>query len=257
MVRGLYTAYTGMANEQKRLDIISNNLANAATVGYKKQSVTNQSFDDLLTYKIKDASDPVVNRNIGSMSLGVKIGEEYTDFSQGSLRETGNTYDLAMDGSGFFKVAVTDENGNETIKYTRDGSFKLNQNGFVVDTDGNRLMSESGYIQIPTDTNEVSIDSDGSVYCDDVLYDKVAVTDFEDYDYLAKFGDNMYEAVDGATEKAATGLVQQGFTEQSNVQSVSEMVQMITITRAYEANSKVIKTVDGMIDKAVNSVGRV
>lgn len=257
MVRGLYTAYTGMANEQKRLDIISNNLANASTVGFKEESVTNQSFDNVLTFKIKDASEAYVERPIGTMSLGVRLGEVYTDYGQGSLRETGNNYDLAIEGKGFFKVAVTDGNGTETTKYTRDGSFKLNANGFVVDDDGNRLMSESGYVQIPTDVSEVAIDSDGSVYCDGTLYDRVGITDFEDYDYLKKFGDNMYETVTGATETEVTGTLQQGFTEQSNVQSVSEMVEMISITRAYEANSKVIKTVDDMLQQAVSSVGKV
>lgn len=257
MVKGLYTAHTGMINEQKRLDIISNNIANSATVGYKKESVTNQSFDKLLTLKIKDSSEAYVNRAIGKMSLGVKIGEAYTDYKQGSLRQTGNTYDLAIEGNGFFTISVTDVNGNESQKYTRDGSFKMTQDGYIVDSSGNRLLGESGVIQIPTDTAKVSIDSDGSVYADDVLVNKLQITDFEDYDYIEKYGDNMYQTVDGAVEKDSSYLIQQGFTEQSNVNAVSEMVDLIAITRAYEANQKAIQTVDGMIDLAVNSVGKV
>lgn len=117
MVRGLYTAYTGMSNEQKRLDIISNNLANAATAGYKSEGVTNQSFDNLLTIKINDSSEFGLNRDIGSMSLGVKLGEVYTDYSQGAFRETGNTFDLAIEGDGFFAINVKNESG-ETKPYT-------------------------------------------------------------------------------------------------------------------------------------------
>ena len=96
MVRGLYTAYTGMMNQQARLDVITNNLANASTVGYKKEGSTSQAFDSMYTQKIKDGSEYYINRTIGKESLGVKIGETYTDYTQGSFKVTGNTYDLAI-----------------------------------------------------------------------------------------------------------------------------------------------------------------
>lgn len=257
MVRGLYTAWTGMANEQKRLDIISNNLANAATVGYKKDSVTNQSFDNLLTLKIKDASEQFNDRPIGTMNLGVKLGEVYTNYGQGSLRETSNPFDLAIEGKGFFKISTADDNGDEVMKYTRDGSFTMNQDGRVVDANGNTLMGESGEITIPVDAANVSIDTDGSVYADGVYIDKITTTDFEDYDYLKKQGDNLYTALDGASEVAGTAGIRQGYTEQSNVNVISEMVDMIAVTRAYEANQKVIQTVDGTLDLAANSIGKI
>lgn len=95
MFRGLYTAWTGMANEQKRLDVISNNMANSNTVGYKDEKVASQAFDQVLGIKIRDGSQAYHNECIGSLSLGVKIGETYTDYSQGSVRQTGGTYDLA------------------------------------------------------------------------------------------------------------------------------------------------------------------
>ena len=116
MVKGLYTAYTGMINEQKRLDVISNNLANADTTGFKKEGTTSEAFDSVLAYKIKDTTDPVKARNIGKMSLGVKIGESYTDFSEGSLRVTGNTYALALTDKGFFTVEFTNKNGVSSTK---------------------------------------------------------------------------------------------------------------------------------------------
>lgn len=255
MVRGLYSAYTGMYSEQKRLEIISNNVANAATVGYKSEGVTNQSFDSVYTLKIKDATNGFVDERIGSMSLGSKIGEVYTSFDQGSVRQTGNTYDLAMEGKGFFTIAVVDKEGNESIKYTRDGSFKLNSNGMLMDTNGNYVVGESGHIQIPTDAAAISVDSFGRIYADGNYVDSLKITDFADYDYIAKYGENLYEAVDGAEETLADGTILQGYLEQSNVNSVNEMVNMIAVTRSYEANQKVISTIDSMLDKAVNSVG--
>lgn len=257
MVRSLYTAYSGMINEQKRLDIISNNLANAATVGYKQEGITSQAFKDVLTIKVRDGSEMYNDRAIGTMNRGVKLGEVYTNYGQGSLRQTGNTYDLAMEGKGFFSVSVADKNGNESIKYTRDGSFKITQDGYIVDTNGNYLQGEGGNIQIPFEARSIVIDTDGSIYADGSLINKLQITDFEDYNYLKKFGENLYEAVEGAVTTDATGLVQQGFTEQSNVNVVSEMVTMINITRAYEANQKMIQTVDGVLEQAVSSIGRV
>ena len=257
MVKGLYSAWSGMANEQKRLDVISNNLANAATVGYKKDGVTNQSFDNLLTLKIKDSSENYNDRAIGSMSLGVKIGEVYTSYDQGSLRSTGNTYDLAIDGNGFFNVSTTDADGNEVVKYTRDGSFTMDQNGRILDVNGNALIGEGGELTVPVDAANVRIDKDGSVYADGEYIDKVKITDFEDYSYLEKQGDSMYLALDGASESQSTASIVQGYTEQSNVNVVSEMTSMIAITRAYEANQKVIQTIDGTLDLAANNVGKI
>ncbi|MCH5272707.1 MAG: flagellar hook-basal body protein [Lachnospiraceae bacterium] len=257
MVRGLYTAWTGMANEQKRLDVISNNLANSATVGYKKEGVTSQSFDEQLAIKIKDKSEPCHERIIGSMSLGVKIGEVYTDYTGGSLRETENTFDLAIDGDGFFQVAVTDRAGETHIRYTRAGGFHMTSDGYVVNSEGNHLQGESGDVMVPTDAGEILVDIDGSIYADGEYVDRILLHDFEDYNYLKKYGDVMYEPVRGAEEKDATGLIRQGYTEQSNVNVISEMVNMIAITRAYEANQKVIQAIDQTLDNAANSIGRV
>ena len=255
MVRGLYTAWTGLQNEQKRLDVIANNIANSATTGYKQEGVTSQSFDDMLAIKVRDYS---VDKDeiIGSMTLGVKVGEVYTNHGQGSVRVTGNTYDLAIDGAGFFKMRVTDTAGNEHIRYTRAGNFTITKDGYVTDADGNRLQSEAGDLIVPTDA-EIVIDKDGSVYADGERIDLITITDFEDYDYLKKFADTMYEPVDGATEITASGAVLQGCLEQSNVNVVKEMTQMIAITRAYEANQKVVQAMDTTLDQAVNSVGRV
>lgn len=257
MVRGLFTSYTGMSNEQKRLDIVANNLANSATVGYKKDSVSNQSFDNLLTVKIKDRSEAYNNRPIGIMSPGVKIGEVYTSFDQGSLRQTDNPYHLALEGKGFFQVGVTDQQGNTNIRYTRNGIFTMTRDGHIVDEDGNNLMGESGEIIIPQEAVDVVIDAGGTIYADGILIDTLLISDFEDYNYLRKTADTMFETVEGAIEIPSTSSVIQGYTEQSNVNVVTEMVDMITITRAYEANQKVIQSIDRTLELAANSIGKV
>ena len=257
MVRQLYTAWTGMRNEQYRLDVIANNLANSATVGYKKEGVTSQSFDKQLMVKIRDASVDWRKEQIGRMSFGVKIGEVYTDYKQGPLRESGNTFDFAIDGDGFFAIEYTNANGQTSTQYTRAGQFTLTKEGYVVDVDGNQLLAEGGPLQIPTDAADVYVDVGGNVYADGELVDTIILTDFEDYDYLKKFGETRCFPVQGAREKEAEGFIRQGFTEQSNVNVVSEMVNMIAITRAFEANQKVIQTVDSTLEKAANTLGSV
>ena len=187
------------------------------------------------------------------MSLGVRLGEVYTNFGQGPLHETGNTTDLAIEGKGFFEIREGDN-----IRYTRDGNFKLTADGYLVDSDGNHLQGENGDIQIPENADSISIDLSGNILINQEEYvDVVKLVDFENYDYLEKVGDTSYKTVDGAVSFEGTGTIRQGFTEQSNVNAVSEMVDLIAITRAYEANQKVIHTEDSLLEKAVNQIGKV
>lgn len=256
MVRGLYTAYTGMVNQQKRLDTITNNLANASTTGYKREGATARAFDEYMGVKINDRTTGYRVTQIGNMSLGVKIGENYTDYSQGSLRSTENTYDLALEGNGFFAISFTNKQGEQSIKYTRDGNFTLDVDGALRTTDGDYVQGEGGDIYIPTNAAQVAITTSGDIYADGEYIDTVKIVDFEDYNYLKKYGENMYEPVDGATETEPKAVIQQGYLEASNINVVNEMVEMITITRAYESNQKALQTADDMIEKAVNEVGR-
>ena len=257
MVRGLYTAYTGMINQQKRLDTVTNNLANASTTGFKREGLTSKSFDQMLTVKLNDLSVPYLNEGIGKMSLGVKIGENYTDYSQGSLKETGNTYDLALAGNGFFTISYTDKKGNTSEKYTRDGEFTMDSEGYLRTLEGDYVQGEGGNIMIPVETSEVFIRDNGDIYADGEYVDSLRIVDFEDYNNIEKFGENLYNVVDGATETESTAAVKQGYLEMSNINVVKEMVEMITISRAYESNQKLIQTEDDMLDKSVNQVGKV
>ncbi len=252
MVRGLYTAYTGMVNSQKRMDVVSNNLANATTTGYKKEGLTTQSFDEMYALKIKDLTVGHLNENIGSLSLGAKIGESYRDWSQGSFVSTDNNYDFALSGKGFFNISFTNKAGETSTMYSRDGSFQMNQEGYLVTKDGDFVLGESGPIQLPTNIDKLEVQPTGEIYADGVYVDTFVLTDFEDYNYLEAYGENLYRTVDGAAQTDCTATVNQGYTEASNINVVSEMVEMISIAREYESGQKVINAVDDMLSKMVS-----
>lgn len=258
MVKGLYTAYTGMINEQNRMDIMTNNLANASTVGYKKEGSTSQSFNDVLTVKIKDQSVGMRNvQRIGIKNPGVKIGENYTDYSQGSFRITDNTYDLALAGDGFFAIEFTNKAGETDTKYTRAGQFTLNKDGYLVTEEGDYVLdTQNRRIRLNT-LIDSKITDNGTIYQNDRAVARIQVTDFEDYDYLEKYGETYYQPIEGARTIAANAQVKSGYLEMANVQVVSEMVNLISITRAYESNQKVVQTIDDTLDVAVNQIGRV
>lgn len=257
MVKGLYTAYTGMINEQHRMDVLTNNLANADTNGYKKEGATSQSFDSVLVSKIKDQSEPGrLSKNIGVGNFGVKIGENYTDYSQGAFKVTGNTYDLAIAGDGFFNIEFTNKAGETSTKYTRDGAFVVNTDGYLVTKDGDYVLSESGRIRIDP-TQEVSVDARGYISQNGREIAKIKLTDFMDLNYLEHYGENYYQPVEGATEKTTVGGIRQGYIETSNVQVVQEMVEMISVSRQYESNQRLITTIDDTLGIASQQLGKV
>lgn len=246
-----------MLNQQKKMDTLSNNLANADTTGYKKEGVTAKTFETQLAIKVKDGSNAYIDQQIGKLNLGVKIGENYTDYSQGSYRYTGNTYDLALGGDGFFNISFMNKEGEQSVKYTRDGNFTIDNEGALRTQDGDYVLGESGEIYIPTNAVDVSINKLGEIYADGEYIDTIKITDFEDYNYLKKYGENMYDAVEGATEKEPTATIDQGYLEQSNINVVTEMVNMISLSRTYEANQKLIQTMDDALDKSANQIGKV
>ncbi len=258
MVKGLYTAYTGMINQEHRMDVLTNNLANADTNGYKKEGATAQSFDSILAYKIKDNSEGYrLAKRTGVHNPGVKIGEGYTDFSQGPLKTTENPYDLALTDKGFFAVEFTNKQGETSVKYTRDGNFTLNESGELVTQDGDRVLGTDGQPVKIDPLKDTQINVQGQVIQDGSVAATIQVTDFEDYNYLQRYGENYFEPIDGAIEKDAAAKVYAGYLETSNISVVTEMVNMITVSRAYETNQKVITTYDGTLDIAANQLGKV
>lgn len=257
MVKGLYTAYTGMLNQQRRMDVVTNNFANSATIGYKKEGATSQAFDTVLAYKLKDRSTPGYSQRIGGMNLGVKIGENYTDWSQGAFEVTDNTFNLALSGKGFFAVEFTNKAGEVSTKYTRDGSFTLDVNGNLVTSDGDFVLDTNGRHITLDPLGEAAIGFDGTITQNGRTIAKVQVADFEDYDYLEHYGENYYQPVEGAKFTNSTASVYSGYLEASNVETVSEMVDLISISRDYESNQKMITTIDSTLEIAANQIGKV
>lgn len=259
MLKGLYTAYTGMVNEQRRMDVLTNNLANANTNGYKKEGTTSQAFDDVLAYKIKDLSEGRgTARRLGINNLGVMIGEGYTDYSQGPLKGTENPFDLALSGEGFFTVQYTDKEEETSVKYTRDGSFTMNTEGYLVTHDGDYVLNMSGGRIRLDPLLDFRVDTSGNVMQGDANTPvaRIGIRDFEDYNYLEKFGENYFQPVEGFRFKDATAKVNQSYLETSNISVVTEMVNMINVSRAYETNQKVIQTYDSSLEIAVNQLGK-
>lgn len=262
MFKGLYTAYTGMINEQHRMDVMTNNLANATTNGYKKEGTTSQAFNDVLTYKIKDLSEGRrIAKPLGANNFGVKIGEGYTDYSQGPVRESDSQFDLAIAGPGFFEISYENKAGEVSTKYTRDGSFTMDMQGYLVTQDGDYVMGTNNARIRLDPLLDFRVDIAGNIMQGDgnAPVAQIRVRDFDDYNYLEKFGENYYQTVEGynGVRDAEEAKVYQGYLEGSNISVVTEMVNMINISRAYETNQKVIQTYDSTMDIAVNQIGKI
>ncbi len=267
MVKGLYTAYTGMMEEQRRLDVLSNNLANSTTTGYKKEGTTNAAFARTLAIRIKDSGDHGMARGLGQIQLGDHIGETYTDYSQGSFKITDKPSDLAIGGDGYFAIAYTDKQGNTSVKYTRDGEFTVDNEGYFRTGNGDFLLNRNGAVNGTIGENsyvrvdplqKYSVDPQGFVFQNGVAVGQIGVVNVNNTDYLAKYGENLYDLVNGGRmQPSARFQIEQGALEQSNVNIVDEMVSMITIQRAYDAGQRMIHAEDETLEMAVGQVGQV
>lgn len=254
MLRGLYTAYTGMNAQQQRMDTISNNLANVNTTGYKKDGVFFESFKDLYINKINDPESNTSKR-IGKMNFGVRVGETYVDYSQGTLQQTNIANQIGIQGDGFFVVGTLNEDGSYNEKYTRDGSFTLNNMGQLVTLDGQFVMGEDGPIVIE-DMQNLIVNELGGVYEGPTKIGQLKLVGIKDPTQLNKIGNGLYVRTTESVEIDFTGKVQQGFLENSNVSSIEEMINMINVMRSYESSQKILTTYDATLDQAVNQIGR-
>ncbi len=252
MVRGLYISATGMTNQMQMMDVISNNIANADTTSYKKDTLVSSAFQNELLKRIKKDD----SESIGNIRHGVGTNAIMSNFTQGSLKNVGGDLNVAIDGTGFIAIKTKNPNGEITEKYTRDGAFSLDNNGYLVTKDGD-MVSDANGNDIFIGKGKVSIDDRGQIFVNDNEVAKIKLVDFEDLNLLKKSGANLYETFDEAKVKPFTSRIEQGFLEGSNVNSVKEMVEMISMSRTYEANQKAIQTHDTMLEKAVNQVGRV
>ncbi|QTQ13895.1 flagellar basal-body rod protein FlgF [Treponema parvum] len=254
MIRGWYIGASGMNAQQNRLDAISNNLANVDTTAYKRDITASKSFSELLLRRTDaDGVYPTVFGSadaapiIGKLGLGVETNENYTDFEQGSFKATSSNADIALGGKGFF--AVMTPLGE---RYTRNGNFFVGKEGILETKDGYPVLGESGIITVVDD--KFKVNEDGMIYDldDNTVIDRLRVVRFDNERYLKKMGNNLYNSNDITGEAfIAEGddrpKFLQGFIETSNVNVVNEMVQMIEVNRAYEANQKTIQSEDSMM----------
>ncbi len=256
MLRSLWTAKTGMETQQTQLDVISHNLANVSTNGFKKSHAV---FEDLMYQTLRQPG--ANNTEQTTLPTGLQIGlgaravATSRSHSQGSLQQTSNYLDVAVKGNGFFQIQMTDG----TTAYTRDGSFQLDANGQLVTNNGLTVLPG---IIVPADAKSLTIGADGTVSVTTAgntaptTLGQLQLANFINPPGLESLGGNLYaESVASGTPQTGApgtnslGTVQQGFVETSNVNVVEELVQMIQTQRAYEMNSKAIQTTDQMLQK--------
>jgi flagellar basal-body rod protein FlgG len=262
MIRGLYTAAAGMTAQQQNIDVISNNIANVNTDGFKQDRA---EFQDLMYQSLNytaGATSSTTNNPTGiDTGLGVRVSGIQKNFIQGNMKETGNDFDLAIQGDGFFQITTP---AGETA-YSRNGAFKLDSEGTIVNGQGYALEPE---ITIPPELVKISIAQDGTVTGQDATtgdistLGQITLVNFINNAGLAPQGNSLYletevsgDPIEATPGEDGMGALTQGMLESSNVQLVTEMVNLITAQRAYEANSKSINTTDSML-QTVNALKR-
>lgn len=256
MLRGLYIAMNSLDVQQAKLNNVSNNLANMATTGYKKNNVVVTPFNEKLQLAL-EANGPGAKRQaIGEGNLGNMVAQVHVDFTSGPLTETAKTTDLALEGNGFFVV----ENEAGEKFYTRDGAFQVDAEGNLLSAEGYQVLGESGPITLENAENLV-VQADGTLLVgrgeEQEELDKLQLVELADPALLQKTDGNYFTDPEGTAEEATNTKVAQGWLEKSNVDPIQEMIDMIPVARIYESSQKLVQINDELLDKAINQVGRV
>ncbi len=258
MMRALWTAASGMEAQQLNIDVISNNLANVNTTGFKKSRA---DFEDLMYQTLKTTGAPSTS---STQTVGIQVGLGTTPaavtkvFTAGNITQSGNDLDLAIEGDGFFQIQMPDG----STAYTRAGSFKKDGQGRVVNSDGYPLIPE---IVVPANASKITIGADGTVsviqsgQSSPTTLGNIQLASFSNPSGLFSLGHNLYQQTDssgnpttGTPGQNGLGTVSQGFLEMSNVNVMEEMVNMIVGQRAYEINSKAVQAADEMLQTTNN-----
>ena len=232
---GLLESTETMLAQQNRLTKLSNNLANADTVGFKKEDLT---FWEML-HKTSEER----------LRVGKAI-HEVTNHQAGPMQETGNPFDLAIQGDGFFRIQTA-----EGVRYTRAGDFTINGQGQLATANGDLVLSDAGPLLV--DGQNVSVAPDGAVWVDGQLAGNLGLATFAEPEKLLKAGQNLFSAGPDVLEEVAEGFTMlQGYLEKSNVNVINEMTALIDLNRAHATQQRVIHTFDNMDDKAISRVGK-
>lgn len=246
MIRGLYTSATGMMVQRNRMDVVTNNIVNAETTGYKKDTLLTTPFNEVMLQRTNDPGINIYGGNIvGPYSFGTHVDELITNFAQSSLEQTDRSTDLAITGEGFF--AIETQAGE---RYTRAGNFAVDTQGYLVTEEGNYVLGQNGRIYVGS--TDFNVAGDGTISGEYAVADRLRIVSFEDNGVLRKEGSSLYSVYGGGQAAAAEGYsIKQGMQESSNVDVASEMVDMISLYRKYEANQKAVTMTDETLGLAV------
>lgn len=255
MIRGLYTAVSGMITLENKQNTIANNMANSNTTGFKSDELGLKSFKEvMLSNRDKVVGGQNVKQKLGKLALGVETDTVDTVFTQGDFKKTDKMGDFAIDGRGFFTV----QRGNERL-YTRDGSFRVGTDGTLTTTTGDKVLgvnSTNGRIEpIFVGNSKFKLSEEGMLEIDGKTNYNILTVDFEDYKSLDKVGDNYYRGNNPI--KNVDVKVNQGYQELSNVDITDAMVDMLSVMRSFETNQKFVSMMDESLGKAANEIGQV
>lgn len=248
MFKGFYGLTSGMLTQNRNLNVISNNMVNVLTPGYKKDTYLSGTFKDEMFVRSgnKDREDQT---QIGSTSMIRASYGTAVDFSQGSFKETGSNLDVALVDKGFFQIQTQ----NGTV-YTRNGSFMIDDGGYLALSGVGRVMGAGGPIYMPT--TSISINDSGEIYSNDgTMIDKIRVVDFADYDQLTKTDQNLFTSTAPAMN-SNTGMVWKSL-ESSNAEPVDQMTAMMTSQRNLQSAAQVLKMYDQLMGKVTTEIGKV
>lgn len=251
MIKGLYAAASAMLAGINRQQAIAHDVANMDTPGFKQVMTSLDEFKvtEILKTNPNALSDPVAF--LGMLGLGVESAQDSTDFSQGGLKQTGNEFDLAIDGAGFFRVKTP--NGE---RYTRDGRFIKDAQGNLTTVDGNLVLNAGGQpIKLPD--GEAAVAADGTITVDGAAAGQIGIASFTDpKTQLTRDGDNTF-AASGAPSGTDKGMVAQGYLEMSNANATQLMTQLVEVSRSYEAAQQMVQNQDELLGKTIASLGRI
>ncbi|WP_078378656.1 flagellar hook-basal body protein [Sutcliffiella halmapala] len=272
MLRGLYTATAGMLSQQRRMEMLSNNLANANTPGFKADQSSLRAFPELLLSRMDQTSVPTKqplkfaqNQQIGTLNTGVYLQDVAPKFTQGDMRPTGNDTDLAIlnqnlpEGSSIF---FTVQHPDGTPRYTRNGNFTMDPEGYLTTNNGLYILDETNN-RIQINSNSFNLQPDGTILVNEVPQARLGITLANNANDLIRDGNGLFRASEGQQLQNANGnpnvsfQVMQGHIERSNVDTAQTMSEMTSAFRAFEANQKIIQAYDMSMQKAANEIGRI
>ncbi|MBD8069459.1 flagellar hook-basal body protein [Bacillus sp. PS06] len=269
MLRGFYTAASGMLAQQRRTEMLTNNIANANTPGFKADQSSLKAFPELLLQRMESnnaslGSKRTTSTTIGSMNSGVYMQEAMPLFTQGDIRETGRSVDMAIingqmpeGGSIFFTV----ENAAGDLRYTRNGNFTLDGAGYLTTNEGYYVLNENGN-RIQLQGEQFTVSPNGAILENGVEVNTLGLSFSQNSNNLVKEGNGLFAATENGemafigNDQNVSFEVKQGYLERSNVDVAQAMTDMMTAYRSFEANQKILQAYDQSMEKAVNEIGR-